>query len=321
MEERSALQILDVLSAEVEHVEPELEWEEARADFLVSPDGEQIVWSATDIDGGDADGPGDTTRCRVSVSQGDSSDVRMVVEQTYEDPYHLIPITWTPDGAVFLARMRVWVEGGGAFIPTFSERYSELFPLDLASGAFERVFPLGDTPVCNRCIGDVSPDGRWLAYHRADGSLVLRDLVNGEEALVADASSACYLGRARLSPDGRHLVCVEMEGSCDQQDTFELARTVMVSVPFERQPRVLAERDEAVDWPVGWLDHETPIFDRVYKGSDQPDYWIAGHSSAAEGLLPGDLIGVVRSAHGEREGSSYMKDGDPIAAAASAEGK
>ncbi len=247
-EERGALQILDVVSGQVETVEPELEREEARLDFLVSPDGERIVWSTTDMDGGDADGPEDTSRCRVSISEADGSDMRILVEETFEKPYHLMPVTWTPEGdGIFFARMRVWVESGGAFIPAFRGRYSELLRLDVASGEFQKVFPLDDTAVCNRCIGDISPDGQWLAYHREDGSLVLRDLVSKEETLVRDASSGCHLGHARLSPDGEHLVYVEMEGPCDEEDSFEAARTVMVYVPSGGQTKVLAESREAVD--------------------------------------------------------------------------
>ncbi|MFO7741756.1 MAG: hypothetical protein R6X31_05505 [Anaerolineae bacterium] len=293
-ETKNAIQMLDVRTGELEYVDPELDHEESRLDFLVSPDGGRIIWSAT-VDASQADVPEGTSRCRVSVTDADGSEVRMVLEETYENLYHLMPVTWTPDGGeVFFARMRVYVESGGAFIPTFSGRYSELFRLDLASGQFRKVFPLDAEAVCNRCIGDVTPDGRWLAYHREDGSLILRDLVNTEETLVADARSACYLGHARFSPDGEQLVYVEMEGPCNGQDRFDVARTVMVDVPLSGQSQVLAESTEAVDWPVGWLDGETPIFDRVHKGFDQRGLGVAGHPSAPEDLLPGILIGVVR---------------------------
>jgi hypothetical protein len=73
---------------------------------------------------------------------------------------------------------------------------------------------------------------------------------------------------------------------------------------------VLAESTEAVDWPVGWLDGETPIFDRVYKGFDHRGLWVARHPvagrpSAPEDLVPGILIGVVRpSLTGTSEGES-----------------
>jgi hypothetical protein len=297
-ETRNALQVLDVRSGETEYVDPELE-EEARLDFLVSPDGTRMVWSTT-VAASQADVPEGTSRCGVTITHGDGSRAETLLEKRYDNLYHLEPVTWTrEDEAILFARKRVWVEGGGAFISTFSGRYSELFRLDLVSGEFQKVFPLDDAAVCNRCIGDVSRDGHWLAYHRDDGALILRDLVNGEETLVADASSACYLGRARLSPDGRHLVYVEMEGPCDERDTFDVSRTVMVDVPFSGETEVLTESTEAVDWPVGWLDGETPIFDRVYKGYDHRGLGVAGHrvtghSSAAEDLLSGVLVGVVR---------------------------
>ncbi len=258
------------------------------------PDGTRIIWSTT-VDASQADAPEGTSRCSVTITGGDGSSAETLLEKRYDNLYHLEPVTWTrEDDAIFFARMRVWVESGGAFIPTLSGRYSELFRLDLASGEFQKAFPLDDAADCNRCIGDVSPDGHWLAYHREDGALILRDLVGGEETLVAGASSACYLGRARFSPHGEHLVYTELEGPCDERDTFDVARTVMVDVPFEGTSRLLAESTEAVDWPVGWLDGETSIFDRVYKGFDQRGLGVAGHPSAPEDLLPGILIGVVR---------------------------
>ena len=298
-ETRNALQVLDVRSGELAYVDPELEDEEARLDFLVSPDGTRIAWSTT-VDASQADVPEGASRCRISISEADGSGVRTMLEETYDNLYHLRPVTWTPWGeAIYVARMRVWVEGGGGSIPTFSGRYSELFRLDLASGEFQKVFPSYDVPLCNRCISDVSSDGHWLAYHGEDGSLVLRDLVSGGEMLVADAGSTCYLGHARFGPNGEHLVYTELEGPCDERDAFEVTRTVTVNVPPEGHPQVLAESTEAVDWPVGWLDGETPIFDRVYQGLDHRGLWVvrhpvAGRPSAAEDLLSGTLIGVLQ---------------------------
>jgi hypothetical protein len=302
-ETRHVLQVLDVRSCELAYVDPELEDEEERLGFLVSPDGTRIVWSTT-VHANQAGVQEGTSRCRVTITHADGSNAEALLEERYDDPYHLVPITWTSaDDAVLFARARVWLESGGAFIPTFSGRYSELFRLDLASNEFQKVFPLDDAAACDRCIGDVSPDGRWLAYHREDGSLVLRDLVDGEETLVAYASLACYLGRAHFGPGGEHLVDTELEGPCGQLDTFDVARAVTANVPPEGHRQVLAKSTEAVDWSVGWLDGETPIFDRVYKGFDQRGLWVADHSTAPEDLLPGVLIGVLRPPDPQRHRS------------------
>jgi len=308
---RNVLQVLNVRSGELAYVDPELDDEKSRLDLLVSPDGTRIVWSTTDLDVSQADVPEGMSRCSVTVTHADGSKIETLLEKTYDNLYHLVPVTWIRENdAIFFANKRVWLESGGAFIPPFSGRYSELFRLDLASGKFQKVFPLDDAAACDRCIGDVSPGGHWVACHSADGSLVLRDLVSGEDTLVADAGSACYLGRARFGPDGEHLVYSELEGPCDERDTFDVARAVMADVPFERQPRVLAESTEAVDWPVGWLDGETPIFDRVYKGFDQRGLWVAGHPVAGQPSAPEDLvqrilIGVLRpSLTGTSEGGS-----------------
>jgi len=313
-ETRNVLQVLDVRSGELAHVDPELDDEESRLDFLVSPDGTRIVWSTT-VDASQADVQECTSRCRVTMTHADGSEAETLLEKRYDNLYHLVPITWTSaDDAVLFARVRVWLESGGAFIPAFSGRYSELFRLDLASNEFQKIFPLDDTAVCNRCIGDVSSDGHWLAYHGEDGSLVLRDLVSGGEMLVADAGLACYRGSARFSPDGEHLVYVELDGPCDERDAFDVARTVTANVPAEGHRQVLAKSTEAVDWPVGWLDGKTPVFDRVYQGFDQRGLWVArhpmaghpeaGHSLAPEDLLAGVLIGVLRPPDPQRDRSS-----------------
>jgi hypothetical protein len=303
-ETRNALQVLDVRSGELAYVDPQLEDEEAHLDFLVSPDRTRIVWSTT-VGASQADIQEGTSRCRVTITHADGSEAEIVLEERYDNLYHLVPVVWMPWGeAIYFARKHVWVESGGGSIPTFSGRYSELYRLHLASSEFRKVFPSYDVPACDRCISDVSSDGRWLAYHGEDGSLVLQDLASEGEMLVADAGSACYLGSARFSPDGEHLVYVELHGPCDERDKFDVARTVMVNVPPEGRPQVLAESTEAVDWPVGWLDGETPILDRVYQGFDQRGLWVArhpvadhpvaGNSSAPDDLLPGTLIGVLR---------------------------
>jgi hypothetical protein len=289
-------------------VDPELEDEEARLDFLVSPDRTRIVWSTT-VGASQADVQEGTSRCRVTITHADGSEPEIVLEERYDNLYHLVPVVWMPWGeAIYFARKRVWVESGGGSIPTFSGRYSELYRLHLASSEFRKVFPSYDVPACNRCISDVSSDGHWLAYHGEDGSLVLRDLISEGEMLVADAGPACYLGSARFSPDGEQLVYVELHGPCDKRDAFDVARAMMADVPFGGQSQVLAESTDAVDWPVGWLDGESPVFDRVYKGFDQRGLWVArhpvaGHSLAPEDLLPGVLIGVLRSPDPERHRS------------------
>ena len=62
-----------------------------------------------------------------------------------------------------------------------------------------------------------------------------------------------------------------------------MARTVMAEVPFEGQSQVLVDSTEVVDWPVGWLDGETPILDQVCKSCDQHSLgvpvtgWLATH--------------------------------------------
>jgi hypothetical protein len=67
-ETRHALQALDVRSGKLAYVDPELENEEARLDFLVSPDGTRIA-SSTTVDASQADVPEGASRCRISISE------------------------------------------------------------------------------------------------------------------------------------------------------------------------------------------------------------------------------------------------------------
>lgn len=291
-EERNALQALRVGEGTLEYIRPESGLDPGHPDFLVSPDGDRIVWSVTEPDGDNGHGTQIASRCRIVITQSDGTAGRTVLEVTKEDSCHLLPLAWTSDReTIFLAR--VLIEGGGAFVPTFPSRYSELHQLDFSTGELRRVVPFEEGESCSRCIGDISPDGRWLAYHTGDGSLIVRDLTAGEERTVAGAGSARSVCHARFSPNGRHLVYTEVEPGRDAPDGFDVARTLMVAVPFSGERQVLADSAEAVDWATGWLDDDTPIFDRIYRSFDHRGYWVDGQSAAAKDLLPGVLIGVL----------------------------
>jgi hypothetical protein len=69
-------------------VDPELEDEEARLDFLVSPDRTRIVWSTT-VGASQADVQEGTSRCRVTITHADGSEPEIVLEERYDNLYHL----------------------------------------------------------------------------------------------------------------------------------------------------------------------------------------------------------------------------------------
>jgi len=120
-------------------------------------------------------------------------------------------------------------------------------------------------------------------------TLYLRELDSGDERHVSDGNGDWVAG-ARFSPDGSHLAYVEVEGH--DQPRFTGGRTVMVDVTFAGQAVVLAEGASAVGWPVGWLDGETPILERL-DAEGHLGLWVAGESSEPSDLLLGTLAGVL----------------------------
>jgi len=254
-------------------------------DFLVSPGGDWIAWSVGQTgDGG--------SRSTLFLARVDGSGQRKVLDEHYDDPYHILLVAWTPAGdALFFARRWLVVEGNGGVLPAFQGRHSNLYRLDVETGEVSTVIPLDERPDCWFCVAGVSPDGRWVAYHHADedGALYLRELGSGDERHVSDGNGDWVAG-ARFSPDGSHLAYVEVEGH--DQPRFTGGRTVMVDVPFAGQAVVLAEGAGVVDWPVGWLDGETPILERL-DAEGHLGLWVAGHSSVPDDLLPGMLAGVL----------------------------
>jgi Tol biopolymer transport system component len=215
-----------------------------------------------------------------------------VLDEHYDDLYHILLVAWTSAGdALFFARRWLVVEGGGAVLPAFQGRYSNLYRLDVETGEVNQVIPLDERPDCWFRVAGVSPDGRWVAYHHddEDGALYLRELDSGDERHVSDGNGVRVAG-ARFSPDGSHLAYVEVEGH--DQPRFTGGRTLLVDVPSAGQAMVLAEGAGVVDWPVGGLDGETPILDRL-DAEGHLGLWVTGESSEPDDLLPGMLAGVL----------------------------
>ncbi len=137
-------------------------------DFLVSPGGDRIAWSVGQTGVG-------TSRSTLFLARVDGSEQRKVLDEHYDDLYHILLVAWTPAGdALFFARRWLVVEGNGGVLPTFQGRYGNLYRLDVETGEVSTVIPLDERPDCWFCVADVSPDGRWVAYHHddEDGTLV-----------------------------------------------------------------------------------------------------------------------------------------------------
>jgi hypothetical protein len=288
--EERLLRVLHARSGALTSVTPDFELDEDPPSFRISPDGTQIAWALCRAD----DEAG--TRCRIYVTRADGSRQRLVLEEVHDELVHIIPVTWTPFGdALFFTRQPGDVSQGHTVNPPLRGRYNNLIRLSLGSGDLHNA-DLPDTSGCTFCIADITPDGRWLAYHGDDGALLLLDRIFARTTPIADTAGSCYLGGARLSPDGSHLAYVEMEGDC-ADGSFDTARTVQVAVPFTGSRELLSEAAGTVDWPSDWLNGETPVLERVPGGAGAAGIWVAGGlgdaGAAAGDMLGGRLLGVL----------------------------
>ncbi len=278
-----ALQVLDARSGRLGFLDLAVASEYQYGNFLVSPGGDWIAWSVGQLGGGGG------SHSTLYLARVDGSEQREVLDERYDDLRHIWPVAWTPSSdALFFAR-QLLIEGNGAVLPAFQGRYANLYRLDVGTDQVSKIIPLDEWSDCGFCVSDVSPDGRWLAYHHEDGVLYVRDLDSSDERYVSDGNSDWVAG-ARFSPDGSHLAYVEVEGH--DQPRFTGGRTVMVSVPPTEQGVMISERANAVDWPVGWLDGETPILEHL-SAEGHLGLWVAGESSEPGDLLPGILVGVL----------------------------
>lgn len=225
----------------------------------------------------------------------DGSERRVILDEHYNDQRHLWLVAWVPAGDTLFFARQLLVEGGGAALPAFQGLYSNLYRFSVETGEVDKVIPLDEGTDCRFCVADISPDGRWLAYHHEDGALYLRDLDNGDETYVS-AGHGDWVAGARFSPDGSHLVYVEVQGH--DQPRFTGARTVLANVPLTEPGEIVSEHANIVDWPVGWLDGETLILERGNAEGNHLGLWVAGSSQEPGDLLPGILGGVLYSGEG-----------------------
>ncbi len=291
------LQVVDFSSGELTLVRPELDPElPFHWQFLVSPGGERIAWLVSD---------GLGTRHALYLTQADASEPRLILEYSEFVEYgggegmwyYLRLVGWTPGGdSLFFARQPP-CEGGGVVLPQLRGSYVSLYQVDVETGVEKAVISLEEG--CNACVADVSPDGRWLAYFletgrlRKEGTLCIRDLESGEETFIEGNGWLCC---ARFSPDGSHLAYVELEAYTGTGAPFNQARTILIGVPFSGDVEAVAQETWSM-WnrPVGWLDSETPILERMDGARSPGGYlWIAGTDPHGDRFPGCTLIGVLR---------------------------
>jgi len=281
----AALQTLDVRSGRLDFLDLAVAPAYQFGNFLVSPDENWIVWSVGQSKAGES-------HSAFYLARMDGSEQRVVLDEHYDDLRRIWPVAWAPASDTLFFARQLLVEGGGTALPAFQGRYSNLYRFSVETGEVNKVIPLDEGTDCRFCVADISPDGRWLAYHHKDGALYLRDLDSGDETYVS-AGHGDWVAGARFSPDGSHLAYVEVQGH--DQPRFAGARTILVNAPLTEPGVIVSEHANIVDWPVGWLDGETLILERGNAEGNHLGLWVAGSSQESDDLLPGILGGVLYS--------------------------
>lgn len=97
-------------------------------------------------------------------------------------------------------------------------------------------------------LGSVSPDGRYVSFHRNTGDLLLHDLSNGEDRRLSDSRNADdYPGGSAFARDGKQVAYAWGEGSRHQ------LRAIGVNGAAPTTPRVLYDNEDTRNvWPSDW---------------------------------------------------------------------
>jgi Tol biopolymer transport system component len=150
---------------------------------------------------------------RVAYADNASGQYDLVVQPVDDGPARRLTaytkstvreVTWTPDGKalVFLADAQ-------------GDEFYQVRRISADGGDAES---LTDRPKVQYALGQVSPDGRRVAYGGNDREpaaqdVIVHDLASGATRRVYDAGGAVF--PATWSPDGARLTAVELRGNTD----------------------------------------------------------------------------------------------------------
>jgi hypothetical protein len=167
--------------------------------FVLSDDGAKIAWGRA-VTNFEADPP--IYHNDLWVANIDGSEMVSLLEQVENSESRYVePVRFSRDkGTLYYA---LQPDGLGGSIFSFSARFDNLYEVSTGGGQGQLLFDcateLAETPFC---IGDISPDGNYLAYTQPDQGLV--KVLGHDGSVVADLTppTTDYIGPALFGPGG-----------------------------------------------------------------------------------------------------------------------
>lgn len=248
--------------------------------------------------GTEPSGQDQSSTIKISALDGTQFDTLLTQDST-NPPTQLVPQFWSADGqTLYFSKEPLGIGGyilyGGG---------SSLFKLDTATKEVTEVIPLGPSDGPQACLDSISADYRYVADHCAQNAISVRDLVNGTYSAIqlpTEASNYRFLGSARFSPQGNHLVY-----ALAQTDQGSEQGWVAITQLNGGSKVILTSEIGIIYTVAGWLDDQTLLLQSINTRVCIPDcateLWAlkidgSAPTKLAEGkflaLITGDLKAV-----------------------------
>jgi outer membrane protein assembly factor BamB len=215
--------------------------------FLVAPDGRSLVWSVA------ADEGERMTGYLMQYAQLDGQRPRRLLQTREQGSFsYYEPLRFTADGRLLYAHQPL---GLGGWWGNFHGNYQNLYQLDLSqSGEPELLFAC-DTLLC---LGDISADGRYLAYTLNNQIYVAA--VRGELIQTVAPPGADYAGYPTFVADGRlFFSSADLDADGDAAPGY----IALLQPPYAGQAEIFYQADNLTvinaivgDYLYFWQDHD-----------------------------------------------------------------
>lgn len=229
--------------------------------FVVSPDGQQVAWSASR-----ADESGQPVSDLWSARTDGSGQVQLLAGIPGAENRFVIPIRFSSDGQqLYYAMQPIGV--GGSWV-AFNGRFDSLHTIPTSGGEPVQLFDCPDGSLL--CLGDFSGDDQTLrlAYTDPAGKTIIVLTGEGQEIARFDFPEADFLGYPAFGPGGElAFYSATIAEHADGYPIPQPGNLYVVQPPYDGQPQ-LVKSDDTMATLIGWLDPERLVYNSIDPGGN-----------------------------------------------------